>query len=194
MLSFKPASPLSFFTFIKRFYSSSLHSATRVVSSACLRFLVLLLAILIPACASSRLAFHMMHSAYNLNQQGDNMQSWHIAFSILNQSVAPCLILAVASWPAYRFLRRQVRWSGISISVRIFQFVVIYTVKGFGVVNKREVDVFLEFFCFFHDPVNVDNLISGSSAFSKSSLNNWKFSVHILLKPGLETFEHYFAS
>jgi len=74
------------------------------------------------------------------------------------------------------------------------QFDVIHTVKGFGVVNKAEVDVFLELSCFFHDPVDVGNLISDSSAFSKSSLNIWKSSVHILLKPGLENFEHYLAS
>ena len=70
------------------------------------------------------------------------------------------------------------------------QFVVIYTVKGFGIVNKAEIDVFLELSCFFNDPVNVGNLISGSSAFSKTSLNIWKFSVHVLLKPGLQNFEH----
>ena len=69
------------------------------------------------------------------------------------------------------------------------QFVVIHTVKGFGVVNKAEVDVFLELSCFFDDPTAVGNLISGSSAFSKSSLNIWKFTVHVLLKPGLENFE-----
>ena len=74
------------------------------------------------------------------------------------------------------------------------QFVVIHTVKGFGVVNKAEIDVFLELSCFFDDPTDVGNLISVSSAFSKSSLNTWKFRVHILLKPGLENFEHYFAS
>ena len=74
------------------------------------------------------------------------------------------------------------------------QFVVIHTVKGFGVVNKAEVDVFLELLCFFNDPVDVGNLISVSSAFSKSSLNIWKFTVHVLLKPGLENFEHYFTS
>ena len=74
------------------------------------------------------------------------------------------------------------------------QFVVIHTVKGFGVVNKAEVDVFVEFSCFIDDPMDVGNLISGSSAFSKSSLNIWKFMVHILLKPGLENFEHNFAS
>ena len=74
------------------------------------------------------------------------------------------------------------------------QFVVIHTVEGFGVVNKAEVHVFLEFSCFFGDPTDVGNLISGFSAFSKSSLNIWKFMVHVLLKPGLENFEHNFAS
>ena len=74
------------------------------------------------------------------------------------------------------------------------QFIVIYTVKSFGVVNEAEVDVFLELSCFFNDPADVGNVNSGSSAFSKSSLNIWKFSVHIVLKPGLENFEHYFAS
>ena len=74
------------------------------------------------------------------------------------------------------------------------QFVVIHTVKGFGIVNKAKVDVYLEISCFFDDPMDVGNLVSGSSAFSKSSLNIWKFTVHVLLKPGLENFEHYFAS
>ena len=70
----------------------------------------------------------------------------------------------------------------------------IHTVKGFGIVNKADIDVFLKFSCFFDDPADVDNLISGSSAFSKTSLNIWKFMVHVLLKPGLENFEHYFHS
>ena len=74
------------------------------------------------------------------------------------------------------------------------QFVVIHSDKGFGEVNKAEVDVFLELACFFNDPMDVGHLISGSSAFSKSSLNIWKFTVHLLLKAGLENFEHYFAS
>ena len=73
-------------------------------------------------------------------------------------------------------------------------FVVIYTIKGFGVINKAEVDVFLELSCIFDDPTDVDNLISGSSAFSKSSSNICKFTVHVPLKPGLENFEHYFTS
>ena len=74
------------------------------------------------------------------------------------------------------------------------QFVVICTVKGFCIINKAEIDVFLEFFCFFNNLKDVGNLISGSSAFSKSSLNIWKFTIHVLLRPGLENFEHYFAS
>ena len=74
------------------------------------------------------------------------------------------------------------------------QFLVIHTVKGFGIVNKAEIDVFLELSCFFHDLADVGNLISGSSACSKTSLNIWKFSVHVLLKPGLDNFEHYFTT
>ena len=74
------------------------------------------------------------------------------------------------------------------------QFIVIHTVKGFDIVNKAEIDAFLELSGFFHDPADVGNLISGSSAFSKTSLNIWTFTVHVLLKPGLENFEHYFTS
>ena len=74
------------------------------------------------------------------------------------------------------------------------QFVVIHTVKGFGIVNKAEIDVFLELSCFFSDPADVGNLIYGSSAFSNTSLNIWKFMVHVLLKPDLENFEHHFTS
>ena len=88
---------------------------------------------------------------------------------------------------------RQVVW--YSCLFKNFpQFVVINIVKGSSIVSKAKLDVFLEFSCFFYDPTDVGDLISGSSAFSKSNLNIWKFSVHVLLKPGLENFEHYFAS
>ena len=142
MLSFKPAFSLFSFTFIKRLFSSSSLSAIRVVSFAHVRLLIFLLEILISAYASSSPAFRMMYSAYKLNKQGDDIQPWCIPFPIWNQFVGPCPVLTVASWPIYRFLRRQVRWSGIPNSLRIVQFIVIHTVKAFGVVNKAEVDVF----------------------------------------------------
>ena len=147
---------------MKRLFSSSLLSAIKVVSSVYLRLLIFLPTIVILACASSCLAFHMLYSAYKFNKQGDNIQPWCTPFPVRPQSIVPCLILTVASWPAYKFLRRQVRWSAVPISLRIFQFVVIHTVKGFGVVNKAEVNVFLEVSCFFYDTTDVGNLISGS--------------------------------
>ena len=119
ILSFKPTFSLSTSTFIKRLFSSSL-SAIRVVTSAYLSLLILYPAILIPACASSSPVFLMMYSVCKLNKQGDNIQPWCTPFPIWNQSVVPCPVLTVASWPAYRVLKRQVRWSGIPISFRIF--------------------------------------------------------------------------
>ena len=173
MLSFKPIFSLSSFTFIQRLFSYSLLSAIKVVSSAYLRLLVFLPEVLITACTSTSPVFLMMYSAYKLNKQGDNIQPWRTPFPIWNQSVVPCPVLTVASWPAYKFLKRQIRWSGIPISLRIFQFIVIHTVKDFVIVNKAEIDVFLELSCFFYDPADVGNLISGSSAFSKTSLNSY---------------------
>ena len=121
ILSFKTTFSLSSFTFIKRVYSSFSLLAIRVVSSAYLRSLIFLPAILIPAWASSSPVFLMMYSANKLNKQGDNIQLWRTPFLIWNQYVVQCPVLAVASpWPAYRFLRRQVRWSVIPISLRIF--------------------------------------------------------------------------
>ena len=119
MLSFKPAFSLSSFTVINRFFSSSSLSAIRVVSSAYLRLLIFLPVILIPACVSSSPAFHRIYSTYKLNKQGDNTQPWCTPFPIWNQSVVPCPVLTVASWPAYKFLKRQVKWSGIPTSLRI---------------------------------------------------------------------------
>ena len=112
-LSFNPAFSLSSFTIIKRLFSSSSLSAIRVVSSAYLRLLIFLLAILILACDSSSPGFHMMYSAQKLNKQGDNIQPYGNPFPICNQFIVPCPILTVASWPIYRFLRKQVRWSGV---------------------------------------------------------------------------------
>ena len=120
MLSFKPTFSLSSFIFIKRLFSSSSLSTIRVVSSTYLRLLIFLPAILIQACASSSPAFLIMYSAYKLNKQGDKIQPWGPPFPIWNQSVVPCPVLTVASWPAYKFLKRQVRWSGIPIPFRIF--------------------------------------------------------------------------
>ena len=120
MMSFKPTFLLSSFNFIKKLFSSSLFYAIQVVSSAYLRLLIFLLAILIPACVSSSPAFFMMYSAYKLNKEGDNIQPECTPFFIWNQSVVPCPVRTVASWPAYSFLKRQVKWSGIPISFRIF--------------------------------------------------------------------------
>ena len=115
-------------------------------------------------------------------------------FPIWNQSVVPCPVLTVSSWPAYRLLMAgQMVWYS-HLFQNFPEFVVVHTVKVFGIVNKSKVDIFLEISCFLNDLVDVGNLISGSSAFSKTSVNIWKFMVHTLLKPGLENFEHYFAS
>ena len=127
MLSLKPTFSLSSFTFIKKLFSYYSLSPITMVPSVYLRFLIFLPAILIPACASSSPAFLMMYSAYKLNKQGDNIQPWCTSFPIWNQSVVPCPVLTVASWPAYKFLKRQVRWSGIPISFRIFQFIVTHS-------------------------------------------------------------------
>ena len=144
------------------------------------------------------------------------MQPWHTPFPIWNQSVIPCPVLTVASWPAYRFLRRQVRWSGIPISFRIFS-VCGDPHKGFGIVNKAEVDFFWNSLTLLMIVTQVKNFICPFSAqtieplvFSimqemlpiwtlvplpfPSSLNIWKFTINVPLKPGLENFEHYFVS
>ena len=169
-------------------WHAAVHGVARVgydwvieLTSAYLRLLIFPLSILILACASSSLAFCMMYSAYKLNKHSDNILPWQTPFPILNQSVVLCLFLTFASWPAYRFLRKQIGWSGIPISWRIFHSLLWSTQsfdvvnKVLGVVNKAEVDVFLELSWFFYDPTD-----PGSSAFSKSSLNIWKFMVHVL--------------
>src|SRR5574337_616697 len=195
MLSFKPTFSLSTFTFIKRVFSSSSLSAIRVVSSAYLSLLIFLQAILIPACASSSPVILMMYSAYKLNKQGEQYTALTYSFSYLesvccSMSSSNCCFLMCIQISQEA---RQVVWY-CHLFQNFPQFIVIHTVKGFGIVNKAEIDVFLELSCFFDDPADVGNLISGSSAFSKTSLNIWKFMVHVLLKPGLETFEYYFTS
>ena len=130
-----------------------------------------------------------MYSEYKLNKQGDSMQLWRTPFLIWNQSLVSCLVLTVTSWPAYRFLRRQVRWSGIPISLRIFHSLFWSTVKGFG--RSRCFSGTLLLFWWSN---RCWQFISGSSAFSESSFNIWKFLIHALLKPSLEDFEHDLAS
>ena len=195
MLSFKPTFSLSSFTFIKRLFSSSSLSAIRVGSSVYLRLLIFLPAILIPACASSSTVFLIIYSAYKLNNQGDNIQPWRTPFPILepvccSMSSSNCCFLTCIQVSQET---GQVVWCSCLFQ-NFPQFLVIHTVRGFGIVNKAEIGVFLELSCFFYGPVDVGNLISGSSAFSKTSLNIWKFMVDILLKPGLENFEHSFTS
>ena len=159
------------------------------------RLLIFLPAFLIPACDSSSPTFHMMYSVYKLNKQCDNTHHCHTLFPIVNQSVVPCLVLTTASWSAYRFLKRQVRWSGIPITFTIFhKFVVVHTLKGFSVVNAEEVEASFGIPLLLHDPINVGNLLTGSSVSSKASSDIWKLSVHIQLKASLKDPEHYLAS
>ena len=130
VLTFKPNFSLSSFTLIKRLFSSFLLYTIRVVSSAYMRLLIFLQAILIPACASFSPPFLMMQSIYKLSKQGDYIHPWHTPLPIWNHSVVPCPVPTVASWPAYRFLRRQIRWSGIPISWRIFHSL-LWSTKSF---------------------------------------------------------------
>ena len=164
------------------------------MSSAYLRLLIFLPAILIPACASSSLAFLMMYSAYKLNKQGGNIA---LTCSFLDleptyrsMSSSNCCFLTCTQ--ISQEADRVVCYSHLFQNSP--QFVVIHIVKGFGMENKAEAHVFLKIACFSDDLTDVGNLICGSSDFSKSSLNIWKFTVHVLLKPGVKNFEHYFAS
>ena len=131
-----------------------------------------------------------MYSACKLNKQGDIIQPWRIPFPIWNQSIVPYPGLTVASWLAYRFLRRQIRWYSIPKFKNFPQFFVIHTVRGFSIVNEAEVDVFLEFPYFLYDPTDVGNSISGSSFLNPActSGNSW---FTYCLKPSLKDFEHY---
>ena len=164
MLSFKTTFSLSSFTFIKRLFISSLLSAIKVVSSPYLRLLVFLSVILIPTCALSSLAFHIMYSSYKLNKQGDSIQPWSMLFTIWSQFLLPCPLLTLRLDLHTDFSGGQVVWY-FHILKNFPHFVVIHTIKGFSIISKAEVDFFLELSCFFNDPMDVGNLISGSSAF-----------------------------
>ena len=152
ILSFKLAFLVSSFTLITRLFSSSLLSAIRVVSSAYLRLLIFLPAILIPAYNSSSPAFCTMCSACKLNKQGNNKQFCCTPFSILNQSFVPYKNLLLLD-PHTGFSGDRLRWS-VPISLRIFHSLLWSTVRGFSVVYETEVDIFLEFPCFLNDPAN----------------------------------------
>ena len=161
------------FRFIKRLFSSSLLSARRVVSSAYLKLLIFLLAILIPAYASSSLAFSMMYAEYKLNKQGDNI---YIALTYSFPSLEQiCCFMSDSNCCFLTCIQVSQEADKVVWYSHLFQnfpqFVVIHTVKGVSIVKEAEVDIFLEFSCFFYDPPDIGNLISGSSAFSKSSLN-----------------------
>ena len=131
-----------------------------------------------------------MYSTYKLNEHDDNIQPWHTLFPIWKQPVVPSME-TVASWSEYRFLRRQVRWSGFPIP-RMFHSL-LWSIQPKALVLSMK-QSFLEFSCFFHDPMDVGHLMSGSSVYSKPSLYLWKLLVHILLRPSLKDFEHYLAS
>ena len=146
------------------------------------------------SCASSNPAFCMVYSAYKLNKQGDNIHLWSSPFPTWNQSIVLSVVLTVVSWPAYRFLRRQVRWSGTPISLRVFHSLLWSTWSKVSVLSMKQKWIHLEFPCFCYDPRDVVILISGSSTFFKSSLYIWKSSFYIPLKPSLKDFESYFAS
>ena len=192
----KLAFSLSFFTLIKRLFSSSLLYALRVVSSAYWVFLIFLKAIFIPSWASSSPTFCRMYSACKLNKQGDNMHSWHTLFPIWNQFVVPCLVVTVASCPALRFLKIVLHTSKMVLYSHHFknfiQYLVTHTARWFSVVSGR--DIFLQFTCFSYVPKDVGNLISFAYAFSQSILNIWKFLVQVLLKPVLENLQCYLGS
>ena len=135
----------------------------------------------------------MTKSVYKLNKQGDSIQPWHTAFPIWNQSIVSCTNCCFLTCTQVSQEAGKVVWYSHFFK-NFTQFVVIHTVRGFSLVNEAEVHVFLEFSCFFYDPVFVGNLIYDSSAFSKFRLYIWKFTVHVLLKPNLKDFEYYLAS
>ena len=157
---------------------------------------------LLPPCLFNIYAEHIMRNAgpdelqagiktARRNKQGDNIQPWCTPFPILNQSIIPCPVLSVASWPAYRFLRKQVRWSGTHISFRVF-YSLLWPTQSKALTYWSST-WFSGIPLLFPCSIKCWNLISVSSASLKPSLYIWKFLVHILLKPSLKDFEHYLA-
>ena len=163
------------------------------MSSAYLRLLIFLLGILMPPYASSSLAFCMMYSAYKLSRVTI------YTLDILLPDLEPvCCSMSSSNCCFLTCIQISQETGQVVCYSLLFQnfpqFIVIHTVKGFGILNNAKIDVFLELSCFFYDSADVCNLISGSSAFYKTSLNIWKFMVHVLLKSGLENFERCFTS
>ena len=194
MLSFKPAFSLSSFTFVNRLFSFSSLSSIKMESSVCLRLYIS------PGNLDSTLCFiqpGILHDVLCIEVKQAGLQYTALMYSspkfetvCCSMSGSNCCFLT-----CIQISQEARKVACYSRLLKNFpQFFVIQTVKVFGIVNKAEVYVFLELSWFFDDPTDVVNLISGSSAFSKSSLNIWKFTVHVLLKPGLENFEHYFVS
>ena len=194
MLGFKPVFSLSSFTFIKRLLSSTSLSAIRVVSSAYLMLLIFLMAFFIPACVSSSPAFHMILCIW---VKYSGWQYTTLTFSFPNFEPV-CWSLSGSNCYFLTCTQVSQETGKVVWYPHLFknfpQFVVIHIVKGFSIVSESKVDIFLAFSYFFCNPTDVGNLISGFSAISKSSFYIWKFSVHILLKPSLEDFEHDLAS
>ena len=166
-------------------------SAIRVVSSVHLKLLISVPAILIPV-ESSSLGFHVMNSACKLNKQSENIVLYFfLSFEPVNYSMSGSKCCFLTYIQVSQETGKVVWYSHLFKNFP--QFAVIHTVKEFSIVNEAEVDDFGMGFFFFYDPMDIGNLISSSSAFSKSSLNIWKFMVLVLLKPGLESFEHFLA-
>ena len=164
VLNFKPVFSLSSFTLIKRLFNSSSLSVIRVVSSAYLRLLLFLPAILFPTWALSSLAFHMMYSGYKLNKQGDSIQPWRSPFPIWNQSIVPCLTCIQVLQEAGKVVWYSHLFQNFS------QFVVIHTVKDFSIVYAAEVDIFLESSCF--------SVVVYNSTSKDKSTDHMKFLPH----------------
>ena len=191
--SFKPTFSLSSFNFIKRLFNSSSLLNIRVVSSAYLRLFIFLPVILILACDLSNPGFHMMYTAFKLNKQGDNIQPWHTSFLIWNQPIIPCLALTVASWQAYRFLRRQIRCSGIPVSWRLSPSLLSSTWSKAVVCSIKEIYVFFWKSLAFSMTQQMLGFWSLVPLPFLNSAEHLEISIHILLKSCLENFEHSLA-